>query len=265
MPFSTSPPKAFDIFSGRYQNTLVWDEIGQSSPPPLLAGECHVWSFTLCQTAERQQDLAQILSAAEKQRAAAFLRPPPRQQFIICRSALRLLLGAYLTRPPADCQFTLNLFGKPSLQAPAANLHFNLSHSGEQGLIAISRDFSVGVDIEQHRAPYDASGIARMIFSQQDLEAWLRLPEEAKSTAFYRAWTRKEAVAKAMGCGLALDFSSLGVSFLPNQSPAILAMNLDQGGTQDWCLADIPTGAGYSAALAGATREFQLLLYALTD
>lgn len=259
-----SSPKAFDIASSLYQNTLTWDEIGQSGSP-LLAGECHVWSFALCQSQERQQHLEQILSAEEKQRAAAFLRPPPRQQFIICRGALRLLLGAYLTSPPADFLFKLNQFGKPSLQGPAANLHFNISHSGERGLIAISRDFEVGVDIERHREPHDASGIARMIFSQQDLGEWLRLPEEAKTGAFYRAWTRKEAVSKAMGCGLALDFPNLGVSFLPNQSPAILAMNPNQGCLQDWRLEDIPTTPGYSAALAGATRELRLLLFVLTD
>lgn len=262
LPMNT--PQTSEIVSVLHQSTLAWEKIGQNTPP-LLAGECHVWSFALSQPQERQQQLEQILSAAEKQRAAAFLRQPPRQQFIICRSVLRLLLGAYLAQPPANFQFKQNQFGKPSLQEPGANLHFNISHSGERGLIAIARNFEVGVDIECQRTPHDASGIARMIFSQQDLGEWLCLPEEAKTGAFYRAWTRKEALSKAMGHGLALDFPGLGVSFLPNHSPAILAMNPDRGSLQDWSLADIPTDPCYFAALAGATRELRLALWTLVD
>lgn len=242
---------------------LHWDEIAPA--PALPSGECHIWSFALGQTEARQRHLAQSLSAEEIERAAAFLRPAPRHQFIVCRGTLRLLLAAYLARPPADCRFALDQFGKPSLLAPAANLRFNLSHSGEQALIAIARDFEVGVDIEIHRPAHDASGLARMIFAPPDLEAWLALPETARAAAFYRAWTAKEAVAKAIGCGLALDFPSLRVSFLPDHAPAILDIEPAWGAARDWRLATIPTSPGYSAAIAAATSELRLVHLTLSD
>jgi 4'-phosphopantetheinyl transferase len=142
-------------------------------------------------------------------------------------------------------------------------LRFNVTHSGTRALIAIARDIDVGIDIEVHRPLGDISGLARMIFCSQDLEHWSSLPSAERMSAFYRAWTRKESVAKAIGCGLALDFPSLRVSFIADQPPAILEMDPARGCAHDWTLENVATSDGYSAAIAALTRELRVCQYAL--
>lgn len=143
------------------------------------------------------------------------------------------------------------------------NLRFNVSHSGTRALIAIARDIEVGVDIEWHRPVDDMSGLARMVFDRQDLSHWSALPAPQRTPAFYRAWTRKEAVAKAIGCGLALDFPMLRVSFCADQPPTILEMDPAWGHPMDWSLKNIATGDDYSAALVASSPEPIIREYAL--
>jgi 4'-phosphopantetheinyl transferase len=237
----------------------AWHEL--ESAPTLKHAECHIWSLSLRQPEERFARLEEILSLKEKQRADAFLLPAPRQQFVICRGALRVLLGAYLNREPRGFHFTQNPFGKPGLAN--SDIHFNVSHSGTLALIAITRDIDIGVDIELHRPLEDMSGLAHMVFDSQDMEHWSALPQNQRTSAFYRAWTRKEAVAKAIGCGLALDFPTLRVSFIAGQPPTILEMDPSRGRIHDWTLENIATDDDYSAALAASTRKLTIRQYTL--
>ena len=91
--------------------------------------------------------------------------------------------------------------GKPRLSRTLAPLEFNLSHSGQLGLIAATRDRSVGVDVEQVRYLSDLLELADQHFSPQERTGLRSLPPGERGTAFFRCWTRKEAVIKACGGG----------------------------------------------------------------
>src|SRR3954463_3524068 len=107
-------------------------------------GESHVWSVALD---AQPASVGAALSEDELLRAARFKVEDGRRNFVATRGALRILLGRYLDEDPAAIRFTASKNGKPGLVHPSMPL-FNVSHSGDAGLIAIARA-DVGVDIEE--------------------------------------------------------------------------------------------------------------------
>ncbi len=211
--------------------------------------DCHLWHISLCLANLEHSLPTKYLSNEEKQRAEKFLRAEARQQFVITRHTLRSLLGAYLNTRPEKILFQTNQFGKPSIRSSFPSLHFNVSHSGQQGLIAITKQGEVGVDIEQHRKIEDLQGMAKMIFNREDLWVWQTLPAAEQTPAFYRAWTGKEAVAKALGCGLNIDLKELHVKVTEGTQTQLLETPPFLGPIQHWYLTKINVTSGYYAAL----------------
>lgn len=78
-------------------------------------------------------------------------------------------------------------------------------------VVALSDGPEVGVDVE----PLDRHGIgndlAAFAFAEAEVEALGRLSGEAWQHAFFRLWTAKEAVAKAVGLGLSLPLAGITV------------------------------------------------------
>jgi 4'-phosphopantetheinyl transferase len=208
-----------------------------------------VWSVSLLQPPQRLATLESLLSPQERERAGAFLLPLPRRQFIVARAALRTLLGGSLGIAPAAVRFALNAHGKPSLD-PACDLRFNVSHAGDRALIAIATGFDVGVDVEAQRRVDDLASLAASILCAEDLEHWRAAETKEGPAAFFRIWTCKEAVAKAIGCGLAMDFRSLRISLAPGRPAALAALEPQWGPAGQWSLRELETDIGYCAAVA---------------
>lgn len=213
------------------------------------AGACDVWVVSLLQPPQRLAALQLLLSPQERERAAAFLLPLPRRQFIVARAALRILLARSLGIPPAAVRFALNAHGKPALD-PACALRFNVSHSGDLALIAVASGFDVGVDVEAHRRTDDLDSLAASILGPEDLECWRAAAAVEGAAAFYRIWTCKEAVAKAIGCGLGMDFRSLRISLAPGRAAALASLEPAWGDADAWSLRELETQGGYCAAVA---------------
>lgn len=125
------------------------------------------------------------LPAAERERAAAMRRANARQRWVAARWALRSVLGRYLERDPAAIELRLGERGKPLLVESDGSLRFNLSHSSELAMIAISEEREVGVDVQ-------------LIGS--------------RTAEFYADWTRREAIAKCHGIGLWAPLPEAAVS-----------------------------------------------------
>ncbi|MDE7086812.1 MAG: 4'-phosphopantetheinyl transferase superfamily protein, partial [Clostridia bacterium] len=96
-------------------------------------------------------------------------------------------------------------WNKPVLVQPK-NLFFNLSHSGEWTVIALSGK-EVGVDVQQIK-PADMR-LARRFFTREEAKAIENAPDPDK--LFYRIWTAKEAYLKAIGTGLNRPLNSIDV------------------------------------------------------
>lgn len=144
-------------------------------------------------------------------------------------ACLRVLVSRYTGLRVEDITFTRGRYGKPLHPA----IHFNVSHSGGQALIALSLDRRVGVDIEKHREDVDVKLIAR---------DFLRLSGVLTVEDFFALWTRREAEVKARGGSIVLG--------RPAGSP--------------WRTVDLPVERGYSAALCYSGQEADVFLWEYT-
>lgn len=233
------------------------------APPPewrLGQTDVHVWSASLEVSPAARRSFAALLSAAERQRAARFHFEPHRQRFIVGRGWLRRLLGRYLETDPAALELTYSPQGKPSLGGAFAHagLHFNLAHSENLALLAVTRLGSVGVDVETVRPLADAEELVERFFSQRESGLFRQLPEDQKPTAFFHLWTRKEAWLKATGEGIAHSLNLVEVSFLPGEPARLLHLPVPLAGTVPWTLQHLAPAPGFAGALAIAAQEARL-------
>jgi len=224
-------------------------------PPPeltLSSAEVHVWRAALDPAVACVERLQLSLSADELHRAARFHFPRDRRRFIVARGVLRDILGRYLGVPSSALGFRYSAYGKPALAdvAAADGLRFNVSHSNEMALFAVTQGREVGVDIEYVRAEIACEEIAEHFFSARERASLRALPAEVKHQAFFNCWTRKEAFIKAHGEGLSLPLDQFDVSLAPGEPVALLATRSDPQEVLRWSLQAVSPGPGYAAALA---------------
>jgi len=144
------------------------------------------------------------LSAAELAKARGFVFRRDSELSLLAHCLKRLVLARALGRPAHALRFRRNETGKPRLHPPHGP-EFNLSHGGDWAALALA-DAPCGLDLEpvtrQQNHPFPAEQalhpleLARMAASHRPADYFLRI------------WTGKEALSKATGQGLALDFSS---------------------------------------------------------
>jgi 4'-phosphopantetheinyl transferase len=108
-----------------------------------------------------------------------------------------------------------------------APLFFNVSQCENLAVIAISRDVELGVDVERIRPMQNMPSIAARFFSADEAAALENLPSDARSEAFFRCWTRKEAVTKAHGSGLSTPLHSFAVPVTPIGLPTVVCFAYD--------------------------------------
>ncbi|WKZ47160.1 MAG: 4'-phosphopantetheinyl transferase superfamily protein [Anaerolineales bacterium] len=186
------------------------------------------------------------LSPDERQRAVKFHFDKDRHRYIVSHASLRGILARYLQRAPEGLPFSVNEYGKPFLTDH--ELEFNLSHSGDYALIAVTRGRNVGVDVEQIRAEVEIEELARRNFSPREVSELMALPPEQRLSGFYNCWTRKEAYIKAQGLGLSLPLDSFDVSL---GEPAILhATRPNADEAAQWTMLPLDVDSGYAGALA---------------
>ncbi|MFZ0287343.1 MAG: 4'-phosphopantetheinyl transferase superfamily protein, partial [Terriglobales bacterium] len=134
--------------------------------------EVHVWHIDLTAQEAAVDRLLPLLAKDELSRAARFLVPEPRIQFIVSRALLRIALGRYVQVAPGEVRFRTTKHGKPELAA-AGDLYFNLSHTDGTTVIALTRTGRVGVDVERVRKNLEPLALAARFFSKRESE-WLR-------------------------------------------------------------------------------------------
>ena len=207
-----------------------------------------VWRIPLDGSATGDADL---LSAAERERAGRFRAEMDRDRFVRSHVALRRILGQYAATGPSDLVFGAGEHGKPFIESPTAAraLRFSLSHSGELALLAVARDREVGVDLERVRP---VSGMAEMVaryFSAFERPALERIAPAERRRAFFATWVLKEAYLKACGDGLVRRLEDFDVT-VGEEPPRLIAVRDRPGDEGRWILSSLDAGEGYVAALA---------------
>ncbi|MDB5411465.1 MAG: 4-phosphopantetheinyl transferase [Rhodospirillales bacterium] len=225
----------------------------ESSPAP--AAEC--WSIAVDGIDETGvRDLSGLLDDAERSRAARFHRAEDRRRHVVARCAARVILAAALRRRPSEIRFVTGDAGKPALVDGA--LEFNLSHSGAFVVIAVSEFGPIGIDVEEIRPMPDRDAIAQRYFHPGEVADLRSLTEPEATLAFFRCWTRKEAVSKALGLGLGLALDDYCVSCLPWEGARLREMAGDAAPGR-WSIRDLTLGMGYAAAVAAPVASLELI------
>ncbi len=208
----------------------------------LSTDEVHIFLAHLDVSAAQLPQLAQTLSSDEQARAERFYFEQHRHRYIAGRGILRTILGRYLGIEPEKVQFAYSSRGKPMLVS--SQFSFNLSHSENLALYAVTRDRLVGVDIEYMRPMSDLEQLAKRFFLPTESVVLRSLPPQQQAETFFRYWTCKEAYLKATGDGLS-QLEQIEVSLTP-EAPARLQTSTD------WSLTEIVPADNYLAAVAVA-------------
>jgi len=222
----------------------------------------HIWRVSL--HAGDPHALLPLLSADEQARAGRFIFERDANAFIVAHASLRRILGEYLSVAPQSLHFLNGEYGKPAIAGPpGAALEFNLSHSGDLALIAVSGRGPVGVDVERLDRRIEHLDLAEQFFSPAERAALrsLRAEADARTEGFFNAWTRKEAYLKATGHGITRGLHHFDVTLAPSEPAALLADRLDPAAVRRWRMAALSPGAGYAAAVVVASDVDDIAIY----
>lgn len=188
--------------------------------------------------------LVPLLDEHERVRLDRFRRAEDRARYLAAHALTRLALADVVGLPAGELRFDRTCrcgqqHGKPVLPGGPG---FSLTHAGELVGVAVHPAGAVGLDVEQERELTDLPAMAAHVCSPTE-----RTPDAA---AFFTLWTRKEALLKATGEGLASPMS---------------AITLGSSGVREWVgdgaprapvwLRDLHPASGYRAALAGLGPE----------
>ncbi|OLE37372.1 MAG: hypothetical protein AUI36_26545 [Cyanobacteria bacterium 13_1_40CM_2_61_4] len=218
--------------------------------PDLQNGEVHVWRVSLHGTSAELGALLPSLTAEERAKAERFCFDRDRVRFVAAHAALHGILARYLNTRPEMVTFAAGP-GKPTLAIAlgGGRVKFNLSHSRDLALVAVSGNREVGVDVEWIRSDFPFEGVAERFFPVPWLAFLQGVPPGLRRNAFYALWARVEACAKAHGHGLPglEEGAETGRAFAER--------------AVSWTRLDLPVGLGYAAAVATPGCDIQLELW----
>lgn len=163
--------------------------------------EVHIWLAYFPDNYEKLDYFTSLLSEDEMEKAANFRFLKDQKQWAISRGILRSLLGMYLGLRPRNIEILYGLWGKPRL-LDKLSLYFNVSHSKDYVIYALSSKYEVGIDLEYIDPSIDIDTMAPSILSSpQELNYWQTVKKGEKISAFFKLWVCKEAFLKTYGKG----------------------------------------------------------------
>ncbi len=197
---------------------------------------------------------AALLSREERARAARFRFAADRDRWIVGRGMLRRILSLHGAGAPERIAIADGRWGKPALSPPSA-LRFNLAHSGDHALVAVTRGREVGVDLERVRPLAGVMAVARRSCTAVELGRLAALLRRRRSEAFLRCWARKEACVKALGVGLRqpLDSFEAGVESAARAGARTIVVPMDTGSSVV-VVVDVALPTGWVGAVAVCDR-----------
>ena len=180
----------------------------------LPSDQVHLW-ITKTKDAsipEVAESYRALITSEELSKVDRFLYEEDRIASLVARAMVRTVLAHYIGCRPEDICLSTSPTGKPRL-ADRPCPQFNLSHTRDLVVLAVSASIPVGVDTEMNRPIPDFLQIAERYFAREESETLTRLPPEDATARFYDLWMLKESYLKA--CGLGLHFPLKDCVFIP--------------------------------------------------
>jgi len=155
------------------------------------------------------------MAPVERARFDRFRHDADRSMFALGRLMARTLVGRALGVDPAAWAWREGPHGRPEVDHPSCDVHFNLSHSAGLVLCTIARGRAVGVDVENLARPRPNWGLVERYCSPSEADD-IQSHGDRWPERFLTYWTLKEAYLKARGLGISVALSD--ISFVQNQA-----------------------------------------------
>ncbi|MFI8126425.1 4'-phosphopantetheinyl transferase family protein [Acinetobacter sp. ABJ-A23_2] len=156
-----------------------------------------------------------FLNEVEKLRYDQYL-PHAARLFLISRVLTKSVLADKLGISPHEVNIQLQPNGKPFVQGSKA-IYFNLSHSADVIVLAVTEEGEIGVDVERVNREFEW----RRVDSVLDLSEieWIQENELIDPFSvyqrFFQIWTLKESYIKCTGHGMSSHLKKLNFHILP--------------------------------------------------
>lgn len=237
-----------------------WDQAPNNVT--LARDNVYVWCCSLDQPENPVRRLSHLLSTNERAKAERYHFERHKRRYVVSQAVLRLILGRHLDIDPQEIGFKHGPNGKPFVtqMLEGASVYFNLSHSHELAIYAVTLGRELGIDLEFIRPVTDAEPIIERYFSNQEKIVFRALAPEEKQEAFFNAWTRKEAYLKGIGAGLNNSLDGFTVSLAPGEPAQLLHVEGEKDEPSKWSLQSLIPAEGYIGALVVEGHGWNLIL-----
>jgi 4'-phosphopantetheinyl transferase len=181
---------------------LAW--AAPSSSTSLGEGEVSVWKLDPNDLTLDMDRFKELLSVTERLRLERYADPAARREFVICRGVLHMLLSFLSGGDMTAVEIHEDRNGKPHMDTDGHThpLEFNIAHTRGLCLIACSREMEMGVDVERIQALPELEDMACKYLAPLEMAQWRETALSQRTDLFYRFWSAKEALLKALGSGL---------------------------------------------------------------
>lgn len=237
--------------------------IGRWWRPFSTVAEATVFHVNLAPQAAHEARALEWLSAEERVRSGRYLHAGSRRRFTLCRAALRAVLCNRLACNGQQLTFGTSSYGKPFARVDEMPnpISFNVSHGGSHGLIAVAPHGQLGVDIEERVPRDDLDDLTNAVLGPNEKREFVLLHGNRRTHFFYRMWTLKEALIKALGHGFSQDPAKFEVPLAVRRGASTGTLKLPSRPRTLWRVNDLGT-ENFAAAVAIETNPGQSLLSA---
>jgi 4'-phosphopantetheinyl transferase len=214
----------------------------------LDASLIHLWWLDMSQITDPSllEEYRALLTDHERAREQRFYFPDGRKQYMLTRALVRTTLSRFAPIAPGDWSFADTEYGRPEITTshPAIRgLVFNVSHTKDCIVLAVTRDRALGVDVESLQKSRAGLDLATRVFTPREVAFMRALPDTRHPEHFLELWTLKEAYIKARGMGLSLAPERFGFELADDSTLSIyldadLNDAADRWWFQQWRLTD---------------------------
>ncbi len=227
----------------RYLNEINW--IDAAGCNYSLSHGADTWRINIGSNLSRLETFTALMSPDEADRANRYFYPKDKNRFIVSRGALRIILGRYLNVAPSAVEFEIGENKKPHIKNDSPGLHFNLSHSGDWILLAVSNS-PIGADVEFINPDYGYQEVLADNFSEAEISY---INQESSLERFFMLWTRKESLTKATAKGLDEDLKLIPSLDGDQLIPATVIASIN-----DWVVDTFKLNGDYFASIARSAQ-----------
>ncbi|MGD8123098.1 4'-phosphopantetheinyl transferase family protein [Vibrio sp. TRT 2004] len=202
-----------------------------------------------------------ILTDQEIEQIQRFSSETQRHTALITRVFIRVLLSKYLGITPESVFFRTGCKGKPEISKIQTPIRFNLSHTYDFIVCAVTLVNDIGVDVEYTQREIQIDNFSKHFFCDSERARLLTLPLMQRRETFFELWTLKESYLKACGEGVGEALSHFTFNLEDKAHIEIIFNSMrkdDPKNWQSWLFSGSPSHRIAVSIRSPKTEEYQI-------